>query len=324
MFTVLFISFLTSVLGSWAIMRFGPKIGFVDIPGERSSHQSVIPKGGGIGILAAFVFCSIELNIPFYFWGMGGILSLVSFWGDKRDIPPKKRLVIHFMCCFVFLVGYFISSQASFLMYVLILPLSVYITGTLNFYNFMDGINGIAGITGVIGFILLAVWGSISGCESRDIVFCLALASACAGFLPFNVPKAKVFMGDIGSVLLGFVFASMVIVMSRDLSSFICCVAFLFPFYVDELCTMAVRIMDGENLAKPHRRHVYQLLANEMGIKHWKISLSFGLVQLIVGCCVMIVKPLGFAALISVLFVFFIISIIFSWYVRQRCKVLNA
>lgn len=307
--------------GAWFIQTLGFRLGIVDKPNERSSHQGVIPKGGGIGILAAFVFCGIYLKIPFHFWGMGAVLSLVSFWGDKRDIPPKQRLVIHFTCCFVFLAGYFISIQASFMLYILILPLSVYVAGTLNFYNFMDGINGIAGITGVIGFILLAIWGSISGCESRDIVFCLALASACAGFLPFNLPKAKVFMGDIGSVLLGFVFACTVIVMSKDLSSFICGAAFLFPFYADEFCTMAVRIKGREDLTMPHRRHVYQILANELGVQHWKISIAYGLVQFVVGCCVMIIKPLGVLALITILSIFFIISFIFSVVIREKERV---
>lgn len=309
--------------GAWFIQTLGFRLGIVDKSNERSSHQGVIPKGGGIGILTAFVFCGIYLKIPFYFWGMGTVLSMVSFWGDKRDIPPKLRLVFHFFCCFVFLAGHLISAQANLLMFIMILPLSVFVAGTLNFYNFMDGINGIAGITGVIGFILLAIWGNISGCELRDIVFCLAIAAACAGFLPFNVPKAKVFMGDIGSVLLGFVFACMVIVMARDLSSFICSVAFLFPFYADEFCTMAVRIKDREDLTKPHRRHVYQILANEFGIEHWKISVTYGLAQFMVGSCVMIIKPLGIIALITILSIFCIICFIFSVVIRERGKTIN-
>ena len=90
-------------------------------------------------------------------------------------------------------------------------------------------------------------------------------------------------MGDVGSILLGFVFAGMVVFLSGNLLDFICMAGFLFPFYADELNTMIVRLRDGENLTKPHRRHLYQLLANEYGIAHWKVSLGYGLFQLIVG-----------------------------------------
>ena len=76
-------------------------------------------------------------------------------------------------------------------------------------------------------------------------------------------------MGAVGSILLGFVFAGMVIWLSRSLFDFIVLAAFLFPFYADELTTMIVRLKDGDRLTRPHRKHLYQLLANEMGIPHW-------------------------------------------------------
>jgi Fuc2NAc and GlcNAc transferase len=107
------------------------------------------------------------------------------------------------------------------------------------------------------------------------------------------MPKARVFMGDVGSILLGFVFAGMVVWLSKSLLDFICLAAFLFPFYADELTTMGVRIRDGENLLRPHRRHLYQLLANEKGISHWKVSLSYCLLQLSVGCSILLLKSYG-------------------------------
>lgn len=295
-------------------------MGIIDVPNERSSHSNIIPKGGGIGILANFVFLGIYLDLPVYFWVVGLILSIVSLCGDKFEIRPKLRLITHFSCCTFFLMGYFISINLNLLMYLMILPLSVFIVGTLNFYNFMDGINGIAGITGVFGFSLLAVWGSNSGIESRYVVFCMVMAFSCLGFLPFNFPHAKVFMGDIGSVLLGFAFACIVIVMSNDLSSFICTSAFIFPFYIDELSTMILRIRNGEALTKPHRKHIYQLLANEYGIAHWKISVSYGLIQLLVAVCVIVIKPFGVLPLIFILSFFCFISIVFSMRVRFGLK----
>jgi Fuc2NAc and GlcNAc transferase len=84
------------------------------------------------------------------------------------------------------------------------------------------------------------------------------MSLSCIGFLPFNVPKAKVFMGDVGSILLGFIFSGMAVYLFNDVLDFICLSSFLFPFYADELTTMIVRLKDGENLTNAHRRHLYQ------------------------------------------------------------------
>jgi Fuc2NAc and GlcNAc transferase len=112
-------------------------------------------------------------------------------------------------------------------------------------------------------------------------------------------------MGDVGSILLGFVFAAMVVWLSKSLLDIICLAAFLFPFYADELTTMAVRIKDGENVLRPHRRHLYQLLANEKGISHWKISVGYGLLQLVIGVSVLAIKPLGIVAVLFLLGAYF-------------------
>ena len=90
-------------------------------------------------------------------------------------------------------------------------------------------------------------------------------------------------MGDTGSILLGFVFASMVTWLSDSLVNFLCLVSFLFLFYADEITSSIIRLKDGENLWTPHRRHLYQILANEYGVAHWKVSLGYGLAQLFVG-----------------------------------------
>jgi Fuc2NAc and GlcNAc transferase len=117
----------------------------------------------------------------------------------------------------------------------------------------MDGINGIAGITGIVAFGLLAYYASFSGLKAPLDILAICILLACAGFLPFNMPRARVFMGDVGSILLGFVFAGMVVYLSKSVMDFICLSAFLFPFYADELTTMIVRLKNGENLTKPRR-----------------------------------------------------------------------
>lgn len=312
-----FICGVMGAVGAWTIHKYGFKLGIVDVPNERSSHDNVIPKGGGIGILASFVFFSVYLGVSKSFWISGLFLALVSFVGDRLEIRPRVRLVVQFGCGLVFLIGLMTVSDAHFMGYLLIVPLSVFIVGTANFYNFMDGINGIAGITGVIGFLLLAVYGYGACADSVYIALSVAMACSCAGFLPFNVPRAKVFMGDVGSILLGFVFACMMVVISKDLSDFVCTAAFLFPFYLDELATMVVRIQDGDNLTHPHRKHIYQLLANECGIAHWKVAVSYGLSQLFIGISVIMVKPYGMIALISLLLFYSYIFKRFFVYIRR-------
>ncbi len=119
----------------------------------------------------------------------------------------------------------------------------VFIVGTANFYNFMDGINGIAGISGAVGFGLLAFVTYNTQSEIGLLAACMALT--CLGFLPFNLPRARVFMGDVGSILLGSVFAGLVYLSSSTLLDFLCLASFLFLFYADELTTMIVRLCSG-------------------------------------------------------------------------------
>jgi Fuc2NAc and GlcNAc transferase len=140
------------------------------------------------------------------------------------------------------------------------------------------------------------------------------------GFIPFNIPKARVFMGDVGSILLGFVFAGIVVMLSRTFLEFVCLSALLFPFYADEWVTMAVRIRDGESLLKPHRRHLYQLLANEMGIEHWKVSAGYGILQIAVGACVLYAMPQGPSAVWTILVIFFSMFVWVNYTVRARIK----
>ncbi|MDA3915764.1 MAG: glycosyltransferase family 4 protein [Deltaproteobacteria bacterium] len=297
--TLFFISFLSGFLGAWGIMKYGDIIGINDIPNNRSSHSQAIPKCGGIGVLLAFIFCSLMLSIPLYFWLPGLVLSLVSFWGDRFEITPKIRLLIQFACAFIFLGGLFFTGQTE-ISGLFFLPLAVFITGTSNFYNFMDGIDGIAGITGCIAFFLLWVFNNLKGIDEIYGLFCIAMVFSCIGFLFFNMPKARVFMGDVGSILLGFIFSCLMIILSVSPMDFLIMAGFLFPFYLDELFSIAVRIRIKNSLFKPHRKHIYQLLANEMGIDHWKVSLGYAFSQLLIGMALILAGSKGYPFLFLV------------------------
>ena len=125
-------------------------------------------------------------------------------------------------------------------------------------------------------------------------------------------------MGDVGAILLGFVFAGMVVLLSKDFLDFICLAAFLFPFYADELTTMIVRIKDRDKLTQAHRKHFYQLLANEKDIDHWKISTGYGIGQLIIGFTILALKPFGPIPVIVILCLFSSAFIWLTFRLRQR------
>lgn len=284
--------------------RYAWRFGLVDRPGDRSSHRIPTPKGGGSGILLAFIFTSLCLNLSPLFWGPAVLLSMVSYAGDRIHISPVFRLIVQLAAAFTVLwsistplldgAGFSASEEVQvFSAGCAVLAGVVYIAGTANFYNFMDGINGMAAITGITGFSLMAVHGVWTGDDIAMAVLAVSTACACLGFLPFNVPSARCFMGDVGSILLGFLFGVMVLSEADSLVEAAVLCSFIFPFYADELITMVERIRDGERLTAPHRRHLYQVMANEAGVPHWKISTGYGVFQLITGISVWSASAVG-------------------------------
>jgi UDP-N-acetylmuramyl pentapeptide phosphotransferase/UDP-N-acetylglucosamine-1-phosphate transferase len=314
------ISFLLGGVGAWSIAKYGMKLSLLDKPNSRSSHETVTPKGGGIGILAAFFVCSIVLSISKSFWIPAVLLSLFSFWGDRSEIRPKVRLLFQLSAGTVLLIGIITEKGGGFTAYALMPLLLVFVVGTANFYNFMDGIDGIAGITGIISFGLIGFYVLIFGDNSSLSTLAICISLACMGFLPFNVPKAKVFMGDVGSILLGLVFSGLVVYLSRNVLDFVCLMSFLFPFYVDELTTMALRLRAKEKLITAHRRHLYQILANEYDISHWKISTGYGLFQLMIGISILMIKNMSLFKVVSVLVLYGCFFALCSFIFRKKIR----
>ena len=320
--------------GAWLIAGIPFREHLLDTPNERSSHTELTPRGGGVGILAAFVAAGLTLRIPTTFLFAAVLISIVSFYGDYIRISVKFRLAVQLVAAMLFLFPllprlseHFALSAFGFspVIFLLILPLILFfIIGTANFYNFMDGINGIAGLSGVIAFGLLGVYtlhltpANPYYATLPQLSICIALA--CMGYLPFNMPRARVFMGDVGSILLGFVFAAMVVTLARNYHEMVFFAGLLFPFYADELTTMAIRLRDHENLFRPHRRHLYQLLANEAGIAHWKVTLLYAAIQLVVGAGILLANAHNLWVAVIFLVVSFILFTFISLLVRRKIK----
>lgn len=307
-----------SAAGAWIIRKHGHRLNLLDQPNDRSSHRDTTPKGGGIGILAGYIAAAVFLKVPAFFWIPAVMLSLISFAGDCYHLSPIIRLIFQFTASIFLLFGLWNGHPLSSAGFLIILPLSVYIVGTTNYFNFMDGINGIAGITGLVGFGLVAVFAHVKEIESGLEILAITLSLSCLSFLPFNLPKAKVFMGDVGSILLGYTFAAMVFMLAANLLEFLCLSLFLFPFYADELTTELIRLKDGEKLWTPHRRHLYQILANEYGIAHWKVSLGYGIAQLFVGASILYILRLGLSTVVAVFFLYLVVFSVISLGLRKR------
>lgn len=320
--------------GAWLIASIPFREHLLDAPNERSSHIEPTPRGGGVGILAAFIVAGLTLRIPTTFLFAAILVSAVSFYGDYFRISVKFRLVVQLIAASVLLLpllprlaAHYDLSTFGFspFIFFLILPLIfLFLIGTANFYNFMDGINGIAGLSGAIAFGLMGAYTlnrpSPDSFQTALSLLSIGIALACLGYLPFNMPRARVFMGDVGSVLLGFVFAALAVTLARNYQEMACLAALLFPFYADELTTMVVRLRDHEDLSRPHRRHLYQLLANEAGIPHWIVSLIYAAGQLLIGSAVLIAYPLGAWRLLLFLSLCFIGFTLLTLYIRNRYR----
>lgn len=322
-------------LGAWLVLKSGYKVGLVDIPEERSSHSLPTPKGGGIGILIAFFLASLYLTVSWAFWFPGLMIALISFWVDKIEISPKIRLICQFLLAGIVLwslelnkfLSFVNSSETSIvttvLYFSLFLIFLIFIVGTANLYNFMDGINGLAGITGVIAFFLLGTVSAANEFSPDYSKLAFGISLATLGFLPFNFPKARVFMGDVGSVLLGFVFGALVLLVSKNWHDLLAYSGFIFPFYIDEVITMIERIRKKESLTQAHRQHFYQLLANEMKIPHWKISLGYGTVQLLISGTLITFKTFHLSYTLILYLILSMTAFVTFDYLRKHVKSLE-
>ncbi len=303
------ISIILGAVGAILISQFGPAFGLMDVSNDRSSHLISTPRAGGIGIFIAFLvsgffwFNNISLVILI---SIAGLLGLAE---DRFSLPSKLRLGAQLILStfLVFQIFGIPSSIASFNLFILWI---IFITGTANFYNFMDGIDGIAGLTGIVNFMLFSIFSHYFLKDSNITFLSLTLSSACLGFLLFNFPRAKVFMGDVGSIFLGFTSASLVVMTSSNINIFFCLIMFLCTFYADAMVTLYYRWRRKENLMQAHRSHLYQYMSNELGVSHWKVSLGYAIFQVIFGLLAIVAYRINIVfqvfalATFGVLFVF--------------------
>lgn len=276
-------------LSWWLTKRSIPlleKFNLKDTPNQRSNHTRITPTGGGIAMVLLFlVFAfsaaitnpALPSSLPIIL-GLGTALALVSMLDDIFTIPSKVRLVIHLVVTSIAVnttlpTGMFLGADWAWLEMLFIVFLWVWF---LNLYNFMDGIDGITGMQTIsictgISLILILFPYDIFG-----LLIPLLLIAAVAGFLYWNWHPAHVFMGDVGSVFIGFLLGYLLL---HLLYSGFYAAALLIPLYylIDSGVTLLKRLKDRENIFEAHSRHFYQI-AVRSGRTHSNVVLH------ILGC----------------------------------------
>lgn len=267
-------SLLSLVVTAWIAGPLAP-FRLLDRPNERSLHERPVPRGGGLGIVAGSgvawaVAAAAEGVPPALAWAGWAalVVAAVSFADDVRGLSPLVRFAAQGGAAAVLVwqglwperpplpgVGW---AWPAALGAVFAWLFAVWMT---NLYNFMDGMDGFAGGMAVFGFGTLAVLGWLAG-DQRFALLCGSVAAAAAGFLAFNFPPARIFMGDVGSSTLGFVAAAMILWADRQgLFPLWIGVLVFSPFVVDATVTLLRRLLRGETPWRAHRRHCYQRLA---------------------------------------------------------------
>ena len=281
-----------SCLGVWLTLAYGRRAGMLAHPGVRDGHRLPTPTGAGLGLVAALVAVSyLPMTAEFLatWWQAvlvpaALLLCLVGWLDDRHPLSWKLRLAVQVAVSIGLLTLLPYLDSVEWLPDELHIPmlsawfawpaLLLYLVGTMNAYNFMDGSNGMAGAQGLFAGLMLAWLGAEAG-QAGFALASLLLAGVCLGFLPWNLPRAKTFMGDAGSVPLGLLLAALCLVAAGlGLLPLPAVLLVLAVFLVDAGLTLARRLIGGERWYTAHRQHLYQKLIDR-GWTHMQALLLY-------------------------------------------------
>ncbi len=258
--------------------RMADKFNIIDKPNKRSSHSLETFRGGGIifyfGVVVYFTY--YQFTYPWFFSGLT-LITLISFIDDVRSLPSLFRLMIQFVA-----MGLMFYQWQLFAMpwYVWLAAL-VLCTGIINAYNFMDGINGITGGYSLV--VASALWyinAQVVSFTDNNLIIILLLSLLVFNFFNFRT-KARCFAGDVGAVSIAFILIFLIgrlIIKTGDFSYLI----LLAVYGVDAVLTIIHRIQLKEPLMEAHRKHMYQIMANELKMPHIIVSLVYMAVQAVI------------------------------------------
>ena len=288
----------TSVLVTHLMLK---RVRIMDVPNVRSSHEIPTPRGGGVaivlsfflGLLAIYMLGDKTMLAENYFWAFlfsAILIAGISFYDDITNQSFKVKILTQLIEILLTLAFGIVLDELATPFGLLKLGIAGYLltliwmVGLTNAFNFMDGIDGLAASTAVIVCAFFAYITFNQG--SLFIYICsYTVLAGSLGFLLFNRPPAKIFMGDVGSAFLGFVFAAMAIIAARydhSHTSFLVMPLLLSHFIFDTAFTMGRRLLAGEDITQAHRTHIYQLLVR-MGASHGQVTSVYCLLGVIQG-----------------------------------------
>ena len=267
--------------------KIADKCNIIDKPNERSSHKRIVLRGGGIIFTIALWIWSIWSGFQ-YPWLLAGVTLAagVSFWDDVKSLPDSLRLVVQFAAMFM------VFQEMGLLHWDMwwIVPIALIVcVGATNIYNFMDGINGITGGYSLAMLIPLLLLNRKYGFTDESLLVVIGLSLLV--FCLFNYrTKAKCFAGDVGSIGIALIltfFVGRLMMVTDDVSW----IMLILIYGVDGCLTICHRIMLHENLGQAHRKHAYQLMANELKMPHVVVSTIYMVLQLAVSLVAIYLVP---------------------------------
>lgn len=260
--------------GTWLARRYALARSLVDEPGDRRSHSVATPRGGGAAIVTV-VLAAVALGLQrdqlpllpgLAFAGGFAAIALAGWIDDHRPLSAAVRFAVHVLGSGAFALAWLGETHSWTAAGVAFLA-GVVLT---NVWNFMDGINGIAAAQAAcVSAALLA-----AGAQGWDVV-AIAVVAGCVGFLPFNFPRARIFMGDVGSGALGYALAMLAVATLdlEDVRSVAWASMALSAFLVDAGLTLMRRVLRGERWWAPHAQHAYQACARRWG--HARVTTAY-------------------------------------------------
>lgn len=270
------LTLILSYAGVWMIRRWATQRQIMDVPNERSSHEQPTPIGGGLAIVvltAVIWLLSISLLQTDSWLRMvlpvigACLIAAVGWLDDMQPLSSRVRFGAHSLAAVLAIVAFGAWQQitipivGSFHIGWLGYGITfLWIVGLTNAYNFMDGIDGIAGGQGVVAGVAWLIVGQLTGSELVSVLG-IGVAAANLGFLGLNWPPARIFMGDVGSGFLGYLFALMpMMILTSNYPSMIPGALIIWPFIFDTGFTFCRRLIRRENVFAAHRSHLYQQL----------------------------------------------------------------
>lgn len=303
------------VVAELVYFKIADHFDIIDKPNERSSHSKVVLRGGGIIFLFGVWIWSFLYSFQYpWFLAAVTLAAGVSFIDDVHSLPDSVRLVVQFFA--MGLLFYQLDMLHRDLWWVVILAMIVCV-GATNIFNFMDGINGITAgysLAVLIPLLLLNFQNEFVETSLITVTITSVVVFGYFNFRPKN--KARCFAGDVGSVGIAFILLFIIgrlVMKTKDPAWLV----FLVVYGVDGCCTILHRLMLHENLGKAHRKHAYQLMANELGMSHVTVSLIYMALQLVISLVMIYLIPDTFIAHWIYLFVVLIVLVV-AYYIFMK------